>query len=113
MSLSNTIEEPERRIKAWLTQLKKFRLSTPLNAIETPVEDIKSHIKEAAYYLSQENRSYDDLCWQLAENIQKKALSAPTIEDIREKAEEIFSFSKTYDELCWLIAEFDLLSDNE
>jgi len=113
MSLSNTIEEPERRIKDWLAQLKKFRLSTPLNVIETAVEDAKSHIEEAAYYLSKENHSYEDLCWQLAEKIQKKTLSAPTIEDIREKAEEIFSFSKSYDELCWLNAEFDLLSEFE
>lgn len=109
MNLSNTIEEPERRIKEWLAQLKTFRLPTPLNVIESTVEDAKSHINEAAYYLSLENRSYDDLCWQLAEKIQKKALSAPTIEDISEKAEEIFSLTKTYDELCWLNAEFDIL----
>jgi len=113
MSLSNTLEEPERRIKDWLAQLKKFRLSTPLNVIETAVEDAKSHIEEAAYYLSLENRPYDDLCWELAEKIQKKTLSAQTIEGIKEKAEEIFRYSKTYDELCWLNAEFDLLSKYE
>lgn len=112
MSLFNIVEEPERRIKEWLTQLKKYRLST-LNMIKAAVEDTKNHIKEAAYYLSLEKRSYDDLCWQLAENIQKETLSAPTIEDIREKAEEIFNFSKTYDELCWLNMEFDILTKND
>ncbi len=81
--------------------------------IEKEVEDIKNHINKAAYYLSLENRSYDDLCWQLAEKIQNKALSAPIIEDISEKAEEIFSLSKTYDELCWLIAEFDTLPEEK
>ena len=113
MNLSNTIEEPEKRLKEWLAQLKSFRLSAPLEVIETEVEDIKSQINEAAYYLSLEKYSYDDLCWQLAEKIQKKALIAPTKEDISKKAEEIFGFSKTYDELCWLNAEFDILSENK
>ena len=109
MSLSNIVEEPEKRIKEWLNQLKNFRLSTPLKVIETSVDNT-SHINVAAYYLSLEKHSYDDLCWQLAEKIQKKTLSAPTVEDIKEKAEEIFNLSKSYDELCWLNAEFDILS---
>jgi hypothetical protein len=106
-------EGPEKRIKEWLAQLITYRLSTPLKVIETEAKDINSQINEAAYYLSLEKYSYDDLCWQLAEKIQKKVLTAPTKEDIIEKAEEISSLSKTYDELCWLNAEFDILSDDK
>jgi len=113
MNLSNTIEEPERRIKKWLTQLQTFRRSIPLNLSDSTGEDVMSHINEAAYYMSLEKRTYDDLCWHLAEKIQKKTLSEPTIEDIRKKAEEIFKLSKTYDELCWLNAEFDILIKSE
>ncbi len=108
MSLSNIVEEPEKRIKKWLAQIKKYRLPTPLKVIESEVDN-ESHIRVAAYYLSLERRSYDELCWQLAEKVLKKALPTPNVEDIRKKAEEIFSYSKTYDELCWLIAEFDFL----
>lgn len=108
MSLSDIVEEPEKRVKEWLAQLQKFRLSTPLNLTETTV-DTKSHINKAAYYLSLEKHSYDELCWQLAEKIQKKTLTTPTVVDIREKAEEIFNLSKSYDELCWLNAEFDFI----
>jgi hypothetical protein len=113
MNLSNNIEEPERSIKEWLAQLKTFRLSAPINILETTGEDVKGHINEAAYYISLEKLSYDDLCWRLAENILKKTLSEPSIEDVRKKAEEIFLLSKTYDELCWLNAEFDILTKNK
>ncbi|MFW9947912.1 MAG: hypothetical protein ACFFDX_13895 [Candidatus Odinarchaeota archaeon] len=111
MSLSNITEKPEERIKEWLNQLKDFRQSTPLNIKDTALET-KSHIDVAAYYLSLEKHFYDELCWKLAEKIQKKALSIPSEEDIRKKAEEIFNLSKTYDELCWLNAEFDVLSED-
>jgi len=113
MSLSSIVEDPERRIKEWLDQLKKFRLSTPLDIQDRTGVESESHIKEAAYYLAIEKHTYNDLCWKLAEKIQNKALSTPTIKEIREKAEEIFNISKTYDELCWLNAEFDILINNE
>ncbi|MFW9902500.1 MAG: hypothetical protein ACFFDY_14635 [Candidatus Thorarchaeota archaeon] len=109
MSLSSIAEEPEERIKEWLNQLKNFRLSTPLKVPDTTI-DTKSQIDVAAYYLSLEKHSYDELCWHLAEKVQKKTFSMPNEEDIRKKAEEIFNLSKSYDELCWLNAEFDILS---
>ncbi|NVM34775.1 MAG: hypothetical protein HWN81_04205 [Candidatus Lokiarchaeota archaeon] len=113
MSSSNIVEDPKRRIKEWLDQLKEFRLSTPFDFKDRTVVDPESHIKEVAFYLALEKHTYNDLCWKLAEKIQKKALSTPNIEEIREKAEEIFNISKTYDELCWLNAEFDILTNNE
>ena len=73
---------------------------------------LESQIKEAAYYLSLDNYSYDDLCWMLAEKI-LKTHAMPSIEDTKIKAEEVFRSSCTYDELCWLNAEIELLLNKE
>jgi len=70
---------------------------------------LESQIREGAYYLSLKKYSYNDLCWLLAETIQKVNLGMPSLEEIRKKAEEVFNSSSTYDELCWLNAEMDLL----
>ena len=72
-------------------------------------EDFHTQIREAAYYLSLGKYSYNDLCWMLAERIQKMSLEMPSIEDIKRKAEEVFRSSCSYDELCWLNAEMDHL----
>ncbi len=77
---------------------------------EQEESDLKKQIREAAYYLSLDEYSYDQLCWLLAEKIQKINLEMPSIEDIRKKAEEVFNSSCTYDELCWLNAEMDILT---
>ena len=71
--------------------------------------DFETQIREAAYFLSLDKYSYNDLCWMLAEKIQKMSLEMPSIEDIKRKAEEVFRSSCSYDELCWLNAEMDLL----
>ena len=73
---------------------------------------LESQIREAAYYLSLDNYSYDDLCWMLAEKI-LKTYRMPSIEDTKKKAEEVFRSSCTYDELCWLNAEIELLLNQE
>jgi hypothetical protein len=70
---------------------------------------LESQIREGAYYLSLKKYSYNDLCWLLAETIQNINLGMPSLEEIREKAEEVYNSSSTYDELCWLNAEMDLL----
>ena len=148
--------EAEKRIKAWLTQLKehrkieyqKTREKAPSKFIPLSVEkhpvmietkdkiqlekeveqvkeyktyepeeikepeepELKTQVREAAYYLSQVGYTYDELCWMLAEKIQKMNLEMPSIEDIRKKAEEVFKSSCSYDELCWLNAEMDILT---
>ena len=130
VNISETPEESEKkmetRIVEWLTQLKNHRKSsskedikkdTEVHAeVEYPVEteeveepDFKTQIREAAYFLSLEKYSYNDLCWLLSEKIQKMNLEMPSIEDIKKKAEEVFNSSCTYDELCWLNAEMDNL----
>jgi len=67
-----------------------------------------TQIREAAYYLSLKQPSYEDLCWSLAKKILEKNYSMATIEDIRKTAEEIYNSSKTYEELCWLNAELEI-----
>ncbi len=71
--------------------------------------DLNTYVKDAAYYLSLKKYTYDELCWLLSERIQKISLKLPSIEDIKEKAEEVFQSGCTYDELCWLNAEMDFL----
>ncbi len=124
--------KPETQIEKWLKQLKKYRSIKPEKAIEEEREqeepeklvkpeileepeklkeiDLKNQVKEAAYYLSQNGYIYDELCWLLAERIQKTNLEMPSIEDIRKKAEEVFNSGCNYDELCWLISEMAILT---
>ncbi len=128
-------DESGARISAWLAQYKEYyqlEIEAPVDKPDEPViiletleveevvlEDIdeedkeeiglESQIREGAYYLSLKKYSYNDLCWLLAETIQKINLGMPSLEEIRKKAEEVFNSSSTYDELCWLNAEMDLL----
>jgi hypothetical protein len=134
--LSLTTEEEPEEIKeeidesgtvAWLKQLVEHRkpftedliegaISSAIEAEELAIDEeigLESQIREAAYYLSLKKYSYNDLCWLLAEIIQKINLGMPSLEDIRKKAEEVFNSSSTYDELCWLNAEMDLLIDQQ
>jgi hypothetical protein len=105
--------ELETRMIAWLNQIRNHRGSEPQEIAEEKEEseeiDFETQIKEAAYFLSLDRYSYDELCWMLAEKIQKINMKMPSIEDIRKKAEEVFNSSSTYDELCWLNAEMDIL----
>lgn len=78
-----------------------------IKEVEEP--DLKTNVREAAYYLSLKKYTYDQLCWLLSEQIQKINLDLPSIEDIKKKAEEIFRSGCTYDELCWLNSEMDFL----
>ncbi len=112
---------------AWLKQLLEHRKPYVEEITEEPTppmiesEDLEieeeigldSQIREGAYYLSLKKYSYNDLCWLLAETIQKINLGMPSLEEIRTKAEEVFNSSSTYDELCWLNAEMDLLIEQE
>jgi len=131
VEISDNPEESEKnmetRIVEWLTQIKNHRKSISKEEIkkdtevhtevEYPVEteeveepDFKTQTREAAYYLSLEKYTYDQLCWILGEKIQKMNLKMPSIEDIKKKAEDIFNSSCTYDELCYLNAEMDILA---
>jgi hypothetical protein len=89
----------------------QFEAITVKEQVKEEVEepDLKTYVREAAYYLSLNKYSYNDLCWMLAEKIQKMSIDLPSIEDIKQKAEEVFRSSCSYDELCWLNAEMDFL----
>lgn len=118
------INEPEAisHVREWWKQLNVHRSLEPKESTVDSIEsdeqevsvaeeevDLETHVREAAYFLSLDRYSYNDLCWMLAEKIQKINLKLPSIEDIRKKAEEVFNSSSTYDELCWLNAEIDML----
>ena len=77
--------------------------------------DFEAEITLKTYEISQQKKSYKELCKELAK-IQleiskgKKNISEATI---LKKTEEIFKSSSTYEELCWLIAELSLLIDKK
>ena len=103
-------EEPEKRLVKWLNQIKTLhvpvQIDTPIILGETYT---KTQIREAAYYIALKKPTFDYLCWSLAEKIQKKYNSKPTVEEIKETAEKIYYSSKTYDQLCWLNAEIQIM----
>lgn len=107
MSISNN----DNRIKKWLEQYVSFRLPEPITSIKKPEVINKDHVDVAAYYLSLEKKSYDTLCWILAEKILKRTDTEPTEDELRKKAEEISHLGKSYDELCYLNAELDILKN--
>ena len=87
-----------------------------LEAIEAGIQpDFEAKITLAAYNLSQENKSYEELCAILAK-VQLSLLKDEkkiTKEEIKSKSSEIFRSSSTYEELCWLVAELNALREKE
>ena len=73
--------------------------------------EITSQINVAAYFLAQENHTYDKLCWMLAKRRLRAQKDARYNEEsvIREIAAGIYFSSTPYDILCWLVAELDTL----
>ncbi|MFX1314827.1 MAG: hypothetical protein ACFE9T_03120 [Promethearchaeota archaeon] len=74
--------------------------------------DFEAKVSIAAYNLSQEKKSYKELCRTLAE-IQLKLMKGNkklTETEINKKSNDIFKSSSTYEELCWLIAELSMMS---
>jgi len=110
---SNEDGELEINLLKWLEQLKEYRKTE--QKITTSDVNLKEMIDVAAYFLSQNQLSYNDLCWLLAEKqlIIQKGDENVSVDDIRKKAEEIFRSSCTYDELCWLISELKILTEKK
>jgi deoxyribodipyrimidine photolyase-like uncharacterized protein len=118
-------DETETLIMRWFEQIKSHReveVESKVQDISEQVEiksdedfdskekfDFETQTREGAYFFSLKHFTYDELCWFLAEKIQKINFGMPSLENIRTKAEEIFHSSITYDELCWLNSEIDLL----
>ena len=109
----------EKNIIEWLNQLKNYRKTEPevevANKNEIDKKDLSEYIAVAAYFLSQNELTYNELCWMLAEKqlIIQKGDKNVTEVDIRKKASEIFRSNASYDELCWLIAELDILVEKK
>jgi len=63
--------------------------------------------------LSQEKKSYKQLCRLLAQlQLDLLKSSKSTLKkDIEKKALEIFKSSSTYEELCWLIAQLKVIKN--
>ena len=112
-----TIEE--KNIIEWFKQLKKYRkIESDVEENkqkETDKKDLRDYISVAAYFLSQNELSYNELCWMLAEKqlVIQKGDKNVTENDIRNKAAQIFRVNLSYDELCWLIAELNILVDKK
>ncbi|MHA1105228.1 MAG: hypothetical protein ACTSPN_05845 [Promethearchaeota archaeon] len=118
-------DETETPIIRWLEQIKSHREIEVESETQDILEqaeiisnesldseeelDFEFQTREGAYFFSIKNFTYDELCWFLAEKIQKINFGMPSLEDIKNKAEEIYNSSITYDELCWLNSEIDLL----
>ena len=116
---SNEETRIEANLTKWLKQLKKYRKFEPEKLTPEPRErsneEFKEIIRVTAYFISQNQLSYNELCWMLAEKqlIIQKGDNNVTNDDIRKKAEEVFRSSCTYDELCWLIAELKILTEEK
>jgi len=74
-------------------------------------KDLKAEIEVAAYFLSQRNYSYNDLCWMLADKqfFIEKGQENYKKDEVRERAEEIFQQFYNYDNLCFLNAELEVI----
>ena len=102
-------EGSEIVIKKWLEQKQTFNKPLVINeTILIGETETEAQVREAAYYIALKRPSFDELCWSLAEKIQTKYNSKPSIEDTKRIAENIYNSSKTYDQLCWLNAEIDI-----
>ncbi len=77
--------------------------------------DFEAEITLAAHNLSQEKKTYDDLCKKLAETQLTilKGKNKASEAEIKKKTEEIYKSSSTSDELCWLIAELSILIEKK
>ena len=78
-----------------------------MSAVKIQV-NLEGKIKLEAYYISEKNHSYNDLCWIVAEKLirnQRKRKGRIAINVVKKKAEEVYKQHNSYDDLCWQIAE--------
>jgi hypothetical protein len=94
----------------------EIKYEDTMELIEAGIDpDLEGEITLACHELSEEKRTYEELCKQLAEiqlNLIKTKGKA-TKKEIEKKAQEIHQSSSTYEELCWLIAELNLLAKKQ
>lgn len=73
--------------------------------------DLEAEITVAAHNISQEKKTYDELCQELVETqlIILKGKAKASEAEIKKKTKEIYKSSSTYEEICWLLAELKIL----
>ncbi len=78
-------------------------------------KDLETEIRVAAYFLSQKNLSYNDLCWLIAEKQIQTLYGRKTapIEEVKKKAAEVYQSACSQDELTWLLAEITTLIEKK
>lgn len=77
--------------------------------------DLEAEITVAAHNISQEKKTYDELCREIAETqliILKGKVKVSEVE-IKKKTKEIYKSSSTYEEICWLLAELKILVEKK
>ncbi len=94
----------------------KIKYDQTLEFMEAGINpDFEAEITMAAHSLSEEKKTYENLCKQLA-RIQLSLLkgkSKVSENDLKKRMKEIQKSSSTYDEICWLIAELQILIKNK
>lgn len=92
----------------------KIKFNNTRDLIEAGIDpDFEAEITIAAYNLSQESHSYEDLCRKLAELQMNFIKEKASEKEIKKKTEEIYKSSSTYEELCWLIVELGKLLEKK
>ncbi len=77
--------------------------------------DLEAEITVAAHNISQEKKTYDELCREIAETqliILKGKVKVSEVE-IKKKTKEIYKSSSTYEEICCLLAELKILVEKK
>ena len=92
----------------------EIQFEETLELIEAGINpDLEAEITLAAHELSQQKKSYKNLCQTLAKrqlDLTKGPYKASKNE-IQKKTQEIFESSSTYEEICWLIAQLNAIAD--
>lgn len=92
------------------------QIEDALSKEEKEEDSFEDMVRVAAYFISENQLTYDELCWVLAERQLSLQRGDENVskEDVKSKAEQVFQSSCTYDELCWLIGEVTvILQKNE
>ena len=94
----------------------KLKVSDTMDLVDAGIDlDLEGEITLQAHEISQEEKSYEDLCRDLALLQLKLGAGKKKIIEaqIKKKTGEIHESSSTYNEICWLIAEMKLLVEKK
>jgi len=77
--------------------------------------DLEAEITVAAHNLSQQKKTYEELCEELARTqlIILKGKGKASEAEIKKKTKAIYKSSSTYEEICWLLAELRILVEKK